>query len=195
MAQGAALSWNKSSAGRLFTTPPLPSFLDYRFQGDGLTVGLWLNNHIGAAAGEVFLNTSSGIAGSPSVALSVVSGGGIALAVADAAGFVASLTTDAACTARLLANPGPHYIAATVDTGAHVLTLAVDGVLCDGDEAATAGWVWVSPDMGALGPSVPRFVLAHDYGGELLGGAWWPRALSTSEAVANYRAGPPPSRL
>lgn len=191
VAGGASLQWGHGDAGNVFPTPPLPSFELYRVQNDGVTLGLWLLNHSLSRAGEVFVDTVASDGRGPSLSLTVSAGGGVNLRVSDANGVVGNLTTDPACAGRL-ASPGiPHYLAATIDTGAHLLTLAVDGVLCDGDTEAPAGWAWVDADAGSLAPGAPSFVLAGNYSGILLGGGWWARMLTVSEAVANYRAGPP----
>ena len=111
----------------------------------------------------------------------------------DAAGAAAALATDAPCTARLL-TAGAHLVAFTVDTSAHMITAAVDGALCDGGAALTYGFQWLPPAMGDLQPAAaPSFVLASGYHGRFAGGAWYARALLTSEVVGLWRAGPPPA--
>lgn len=192
VAGGASLLWGADDAGKAFPTPPLPSFEDYRVQNDGVTLGLWLCNHSLSRAGEVLVDTAAAGGQGPSLSLTVAPGGGVSLRVSDAShGVVGNLTSDAACSGRLAPPGAPHYVVATVDTGAHLLTLAIDGVLCDGDTEAPAGWAWVDADAGSLAPGAPTFILARNYSGALLGGGWWARMLTVSEAVANYRAGPP----
>jgi hypothetical protein len=76
-----------------------------------------------------------------------------------------------------------------------VLTWSVDGVVCDGGAEAMWGWEWAPEGMGDLNANAkaPRFTLGGDYGGRVLGGAWYSRALMHTEAVGNWRAGPPPA--
>ena len=118
--------------------------------------------------------------------------GAVALSLADAAGTSVSLATDSECTARLLQPGGqPHYLAATVDAGARILSLSVDGAVCDGSSESVFGFEWVPPAMGDLNKgALSSFVLGQGYGGQVLGGAWYGRFLFNSEVVGNWRAGP-----
>ena len=112
-------------------------------------------------------------------------GTAVVLTLEDSAHVQANLTMDADCTARL-GSSGAHYFSATVDIGAHILSMSVDGVVCDGGAAESYGWAWVSPSMGALiGPST--FTLGSGYGGTVLGGAWYSRRLLNTEVVGNFR--------
>ena len=81
--------------------------------------------------------------------------------------------------------PGaPHHVVITVDGGPKIITFVVDGVLCDGGNERQFGWGRFSPTLrsanGAaklqLAPAVRNLRL-------------YSRALRTSEAVGNFRAG------
>ncbi len=87
---------------------------------------------------------------------------------------------------RGLFTPGrAHHVVITVDGGPKIITFIVDGVLCDGGTERQFGWGRFSPTLrsanGAaklkLAPAVRQLRL-------------YSRALRTSEAVANFRAGP-----
>jgi hypothetical protein len=78
----------------------------------------------------------------------------------------------------------PHHVVATVDGGPKIITFMVDGVLQDGGDERQFGWGRFSPTLrdanGAptvtFGPSVKRLRVYN-------------RALRTSEAIGNFRAG------
>lgn len=189
VAQGnLTLQWSAGSQGKAFTTPTLPVLGTYPHPGYGFTIGLWLTNHSAAAAGDQLIQV-----GSP-LRLSVVTGSAIQLAIKDAAGVSANVTTDSECTARLLAPGAAHYLAAIVDAGAHILTLSVDGVVCDGSVEHEWGWSWIPAAMGDLNSNAaPYFSLGGSYHGTIAGGHWYSRYLYNTEVIGNWRAGVPAS--
>ncbi len=85
----------------------------------------------------------------------------------------------------LLQASAPQHVVITVDGGPKIITFVVNGVLCDGGDLRQFGWGRFSPNLrtpaGAatckIGPAV-RALRIYD------------RALRTSEAVGNFRAGP-----
>jgi hypothetical protein len=84
----------------------------------------------------------------------------------------------------LLAPGQPHHAVITVDGGPKIITFTVDGTLSDGGDQRQFGWGRFSPDLRtpngattlAIAPSVSSLRL-------------YSRALRTSEAVGNYKAG------
>lgn len=187
-----ALIFNASSARRAFPTPTLPSFRSSAGAwGEGTAVSLWLANHSAAAPGDVLLDTRSGAPPTRGVALRVGPSRAIVWELTDDAGSSVGLVSDAACTAPLLAAPHSeaHLVTALADTNARVLSLAIDGVLCDGGADAPAGWTTVPPAFGTLQGGARTFTLAPSYKGEVRGGGWYERTLYTSEVVGNFRAG------
>lgn len=94
---------------------------------------------------------------------------------------------DPECTQRLV-DSGAHYVVATVDVGAQILSMSVDGVVCDGGAAEAWGWAWVPSTMGTLNTGRPSsFVLGADYEGSIRGGAWYSRRLLNTEVAGNFR--------
>jgi len=190
---GAAVAFPAGSQGESFPTPPLPVFADNN--GVGATLGLWLTNHGAAAPGQALVEV-----GAP-LRVGVAAGGALLLSLADAAtGTSAALLMDGDCAARLRGGDGAHYAAVVVDAAARVLTWSVDGVVCDGGQTGGAGdqlwgWEWAPVGMGDLNanPREPSFTLGAGYGGRVLGGAWYGRALMHTELVGMWRAGPPPA--
>jgi hypothetical protein len=183
------LSWTASSQHSLFMTPPLPNFaspLDSVLSG--LTIGLWLDDHDDARPGQVLIDLSPGLYIGLAESANVTEGSIIAR-LTDSVGVSANLTLDADCTARLLESGSPHYFAVTLDVGAHILSMSVDGVVCDGGANEAYGWAWVPPAMGDLNSaSVPQsFNLGENYGGRINGGAWYSRRLLNTEVVGNFR--------
>ena len=80
-----------------------------------------------------------------------------------------------------------------VDARAKVITFVVDGVLCDGGSARQYGWGRYEKglrDVSGCG----KLRIAPSLKGKLRSLRVYARYLRTSEAVANYHAGPPPVR-
>jgi len=177
--------------GRAVAAPTIPPFDGPWQRGLGLTLGLWLANHGGAAAGQT-LFTSVAAGNTSGVSIEVVPGGALRCNVSDGVGAATSLPTDSLCTARLLdAASDPHYVAFVVDGGAHVLSVSVDGMLCDGATESLQGWTFLPATTHDLSGSAAQFTVGGTYTGTFAGGHVYSRYLQTSEAVGNYRAGPP----
>jgi hypothetical protein len=77
-------------------------------------------------------------------------------------------------------------VVVTVDGGPKIITFIVDGILCDGGDERQFGWGRFSPTFrsanGAEQAAIGRPVRALRV---------YTRALTTSEAVGNHRAGMP----
>jgi hypothetical protein len=192
---GRVAVFNSSAVNKTISAPPLPDFTAgyYPVDGYGATVGLWLTNHHLARSGEVLIDTRYNASGAGLV-IAVISDdqatNALNISIADSDGDVAWVVTDPSCTMLLNSIGQPHYAAAVLDAGAHLLSVIVDGVLCDGGVTATQGWVWVPAGMGNT-TGRTTFRLAPQYHGNLLGGDFYNRWIYTSEAVGNFRAGPP----
>jgi hypothetical protein len=78
----------------------------------------------------------------------------------------------------------PQHIVITVDGGPKVITFVVNGVLCDGGEERQFGWGRYSPNLRTPN-GAPTLKIAPAVRGLRL----YNRALRTSEAVGNFRAG------
>ena len=185
---GLALPFPRGAQGATLRAPPLPSFelAGGGASARGATLCLWLALHARAAPGQALIDV-----GGP-LRLGVGAGGALEVALAEGAALNASLRMDDECAARL-AGGGAHLAAAVLDGAAHILSFSVDGVVCDGGAGAAFGFVWAPQGMGDLQavPHSATFVLAGGYGGQVLGGGWYTRALMHSELVGSWRAGPP----
>ena len=123
-------------------------------------------------------------------------GGGVSFSMSDGH-TTASLTTDVACTAAL-GHQGKHFVAFVADAGPRILTVLVDGVLCDGAGVTPRGWAFFEALGSVRGASRTRIGGLGGLGGEaqanqLLQVQMYTRALLTSELVGNYRAAVAPS--
>ncbi len=87
-----------------------------------------------------------------------------------------------------LASGAAHHVVITVDGGPKIITFVVDGVLCDGGDERQFGWGRFSPTLRSAN-GAPQLTIAPAVRGLRL----YSRALRTSEAVGNFRAGPPAS--
>ena len=76
-----------------------------------------------------------------------------------------------------------------VDAGPKIITFVVDGVLCDGGEARPCGWGRCQGELADVSGS-GKLRVSPSLGGDLKGLRIYRRYLRTSEAVANYHAGP-----
>ncbi len=89
------------------------------------------------------------------------------------------------CDPGLLRKGVKHHVAVIVDNGPKIITFVVDGQLCDGGAHRQYGWGRYQGDLGDVSGSGTLRV------GPLLNGVRiYDRYVRTSEAVANYHAGP-----
>ena len=103
-----------------------------------------------------------------------------------------TFSTGPACSA-LLRQSARHFVAFSADAGPSLLTVMVDGVLCDGGGATIRGFAWI-PAIGPV-PATPGIRISPDYVGTLVDGKVYGSALYTSELVAAYRHGSDPSQM
>jgi hypothetical protein len=78
------------------------------------------------------------------------------------------------------------HVVITVDGGPKIITFVVNGVLCDGGDERQFGWGRFSPTLRA-----PNGARTLKLGKAVQALRIYSHALRTSEAVGNYRAGPP----
>jgi hypothetical protein len=99
------------------------------------------------------------------------------------------------CDRGVLAAGKTHHVVITVDGGPKIVTFIVDGVLCDGGDQRQFGWGRFSPHLRAPNPdrgaknSPPTLRIAPKMTGKIESLRIYNRALRTSEAVGNCRAG------
>ena len=179
-----------ASTDRSMADPPALTSFDGELteKRQGFSVEVRLLDHAKARTGQVLLDSRAGGAGAGLVLHVADDAGGVELLLLDGTGRNASLVTDPLCAARLGIAGVTHSLAFVADAGPRILTVIVDGVLCDGAGLQVQGWAW----MGVLGapnavPGTPLRV-ATDYGGKFNGGLLWTRALTTSECVSTHRA-------
>jgi hypothetical protein len=154
----------------------LPGPLDLQATG-GVSLDVWLKLE-DLAEGQVIVD-GRGPQGA-GIAITTTSTGTVRLDISDGR---SSASWD--CDPGLLEAGKLHHMVAIVDAGPRVISFVVDGQLCDGGDARQYGWTHYEADLGEVaglgtlrvGPSVKSLRV---YG----------RYLRTSEAVANYHAGP-----
>ena len=193
--RGLALSFGSAARGRAFPTPALPAFSPSPLAPQaGWSLEFWLGGL--GAPGQALVDVRSA-SGTGFAVRTVAEGAGLTLQLAlqDAAGVAAAFTLDAPC-ARLLSSAiaGPAaraHVVLTVDASAHIALGVVEGLLCSGGEGEVRGWQWLPLALRGFAGAQASFVWGGDYSGEVLGGRWYSRALTVSEAIGNGRAGPP----
>lgn len=82
---------------------------------------------------------------------------------------------------------GPQHVVITVDGGPKIVTFVVNGVLCDGGDERQFGWGRYSPTL-----RTPAGAASLKIGEGVRSLRIYTRALRTSEAVGNFRAGVAP---
>jgi hypothetical protein len=86
----------------------------------------------------------------------------------------------------VVAAGAPQHVVITIDGGPKIITFVVNGVLCDGGDERQFGWGRFSPTLRTLnGAGTARI------GNSVRALRIYSRALRTSEAVGNFRAGLP----
>jgi len=188
--EGLILEWHAAPASGAPSIPPLPALLerddhlsDYGTKDlrAGVTIELWLELSGAVPAGAEL--ASNRTADDRGFALTARADGAVELSLGD--GRVNSRWTS---DPGLLLGSGPRHLIATVDGGPKIVTFSTDGSLNDGGPARQFGWGRYNAQLRGLdgeralrlaaGDPV-RIALARVYA----------RALRTSEAVGNYRAG------
>ena len=200
-AAGLALAFGPAARGRAFATPALPAFAPQPAAAAGLSLEVWLGA-LGAAAGGQALLDARGANGTGLrvgvVAEATPGGAGaltLELALRDSRGTNATFRLDANCAFLMNeAAQGPAqraHVVLTLDASAHIALAVVEGLLCSGAAQDERGWQWLPLALGDFAGAAGSFVWGGDFGGALLGGRWYARALAVSEAIGNSRAGPP----
>ncbi len=188
---GLVLSLGKEQfKSRKAAMPRLPSLAD----GGGFAIELWLKlPHL--RAGRVVLDSHDPAAGGLVVRTTVA--GALRLDMSDG---VASTGWD--CDPGLLQPGKQHHVVFIVDGGPKVVSVVVDGRLCDGGDSDHRRYGWGRFRQSLyLSLSSDTNLPAHEIGdvsggktlrldGSVVGVRIYDRYLRTSEAVSNYRAGP-----
>jgi len=91
------------------------------------------------------------------------------------------------CDAGLLTTNKTHHIGVIVDGGPHLITFAVDGVVCDGGFERQHGWGRLSPELAGINGE-RQVKIAPTLRGRLLTLRVYDRYLRNSEFVANHHA-------
>lgn len=93
------------------------------------------------------------------------------------------------CDPGLLEPTTPHHLVAIVDSGPKIISFVVDGTLCDGGDRREAGWIRYAEPLGSV-RGAGTLKIAPLPGAEVKRLRLYDRYLRTSEAVANFHAGP-----
>ncbi|MCL5996677.1 MAG: exo-alpha-sialidase [Chloroflexi bacterium] len=94
-----------------------------------------------------------------------------------------------ACDPDLLRPDAPHHVVIVVDGGPKIISFIVDGRLCDGGDRRQFGWGRFSPHLRDVNGLPTLRLVSLSSNGKLYALRIYQRALRTSEAVANGRAG------
>lgn len=142
----------------------------------GFSLDLWVNL-AALAAGQHLLDSRD--ASGKGILVSTASAGTIRIALNDGRQEVAWESDRGA-----LKTGNPQHVVITVDGGPKVITYVVNGVLCDGGDERQFGWGRYSPTLRAPNGAAKARVAPAIQSLRI-----YNRALRTSEAVGNFRAG------
>lgn len=185
------LNFTSSSQGTIFTTPSLPDLSVYNGPVTGWTLGLWITNHQNSQTGDIILDTHT-------IKITVGTNLSLKINIMDylSSSSTANLTMDTDCTVRLLDNSKAHYVVFILDGGSHILSMNVDGVLCDGGAEEIFGFAWIPATVTNLDTlKYNQFTLggnstlSNTYKGTIQSGQWYNRWLYNTEIIGNYRYG------
>jgi concanavalin A-like lectin/glucanase superfamily protein/BNR/Asp-box repeat protein len=146
----------------------------------GFSVDLWLRLET-VDAGQVLLDSRTETG--QGLLLATAEGGALRLTLNDGR-EESGWSSDAG----LLQAGKVHHVAAIVDGGPKIITWVIDGVLNDGGEHRQFGWGRFSPTLRDAN-GAPTLRIGPSLRGEVCRVRIYGRALRTSEAVGNYRAG------
>jgi len=158
----------------------MPQGLDLKKTG-GVTIEAWIRLE-DLSAGQVLLDSRT------------PDGRGIALVTTEAGALRIELgdgRTKASwdCDPGLLTAGKRHHVAVIVDAGPRILSFVVDGVFCDGADARKFGWGRYEEQLGDVG-GPGKLRVGPSLKGQIQRLRIYSRYLRTSEAVANFHAGP-----
>jgi hypothetical protein len=142
----------------------------------GFSLELWLKLE-SAAPGQVLLDSRD--TRGRGLVLATVAGGAICLTLNDGRS-----ESSWACDAGAVRSGRAQHLVVTVDGGPKIITFVVDGVLCDGGSERQFGWGRFSPHLRAPNGAAKVKIDAAVHSLRV-----YQRALRTSEAVGNFRAG------
>ena len=142
----------------------------------GFSVDLWLQLDT-LTAGQVILDSRN--AAGQGVLVTTTDGGALKLTLNDGRQEVAWASDRGAFAAGK-----PQHVVMTVDGGPKLITFVVNGVLCDGGDERQFGWGRYSATLRA-----PNGAPTAQLGATIRALRIYTRALRTSEAVGNFRAG------
>ena len=150
----------------------------------GVSVFLILENHNNSKAGQVILDYMANKIG---IRVIVTSNYAIQLQLYDVKGNSFTMNTDAECTSYLLDNT-QHAFGFVIDGNVRIVTLFVDGYLCDGGDKQIFGWSWLPTTLDSMySDQQNKLMVASTYGGEIIDGYWFDEQLLTSDLVSFYR--------
>jgi len=138
------------------------------------------------------------------VRLDDLSPGQVVLDARDPGGKGLAVTTTQAGTVRIVLNDGTntaswdcdpgllrpgnlHHVGFVVDAGPKIITVLVDGLVCDGGPYRQYGWGRFSPQLGDINGG-ETLKIAPSLRGELVGLRLYDRCLRHSEVIANYKS-------
>lgn len=147
--------------------------------GGGFTIGMWFTLK-SLEPGQVILDSRD--EKGRGIVVTTAEDQALRLRVSDG-DHAASWTTDPG----LLMVGEYHHVAFIVDGGPDIISVLVDGRLCDGGESRQYGWTRFDDELGDV-TGAGRLELAPDLDGRLRQVRIYDRYLRTSEAVANYNA-------
>ena len=160
--------------GRQVDMPKLPNLTT-----GGFTIDLWLTFN-DLSPGQIVLDSRNDTG--KGIALTTTHNGTLQLYISDSKH---KATWD--CYPDLLKAGTLHHVVFIVDGGPKIISVVVDGMLCDGGEHRQYGWSRFDKEMGDINGS-GKLTIAPSFKGRLKSLRIYNRYLRTSEAIANFQS-------
>lgn len=181
--EGLLVEWAGDGLAEV-ALPPLPRFtqrdnsrMDYA--GQDMRAGISMECRLrleSLAPGQVLLDNR--LVDGRGFSLRTVDGGALAIILHD------GQTQQCWVSDPVLTAGREHHVVVTLDGGPKIITFVIDGILCDGGDDRQFGWGRFSPHLQSVNGAPNLRIAAGVQAVRVYG-----RALRTSEAVGNYRAG------
>eukprot|EP01084_Bolivina_argentea_P161617 281344_1 len=178
--------FNNVNQSNINATDLIPGFdinSDYKMDL-GFSIFMILENHNESTVGDVMLEYMNDSAG---IKIIVVENYAIRIELFDVTGHNFTFNTDNECVKSLVDSKiKQHAFGLIIDGNARILSLFVDGYLCDGSNSQLFGWTWLPKTFQSMNNKQNRLAIGP-YSGTISQGYWFTRAMLTSDMVAFYR--------
>lgn len=169
----------------------LPSSIWDLKSSTGFAIDFWLNDLV-LGSNQVLL-TSMSNTNSRGIKIVTMEQGNISLVLSDGV-RVSNVTTDWACTASFLKHntyhhDRNHYVAFNVDAAARIMSVVVNGKVCDGSFIKYWGWSLLADNLFNVEGEKSVLINDQSFKGSMIQTRVYNRSVLMSELIGNWRYG------